>query len=124
MRIMPVWAAGELLSQGGDFNKYVTAKGLTRQEGMVFRHFLRLILLCSEFMQVCPALADPEDWQSFLQDLSGQLTESCRAVDPESTDKAIAAAQSQVDLVKGEAEAEVVEDTEVEEDLDEFADGL
>jgi hypothetical protein len=124
MRIMPVWAAGELLSQGGDFNKYVTAKGLTRQEGMVFRHFLRLILLCNEFMQACPALADPEEWQSFLRDLSGQLTESCRAVDPESTDKAIAAAQSQVDLVKGEAEAEVVEDTEVEEDLDEFADGL
>jgi hypothetical protein len=124
LRIMPVWAAGELLTQGGDFNKYVTAKGLTRQEGMVFRHFLRLILLCNEFMQVCPAEADPEEWQSFLRELSGQLTESCRAVDPESTDKAIAAAQAQVDLVKGETEAIELEDTPETEELEDFGDGL
>jgi hypothetical protein len=126
LRIMPVWAAGELLSQGGDFNKYVTAKGLTRQEGMVFRHFLRLILLCGEFMQVVPAEADPNEWQGFLRDLSEQLTESCRAVDPESTDKAIAAAQAQVDLVKGEAEAKEVEDVDEAEDqeLEEFGEGL
>ncbi len=115
VRIMPVWAAGELLSQGGDFNKYITAKGLTRQEGMVFRHFLRLILLCGEFQQVTPKDADPEEWQGFLTDLSNQLTESCRAVDPESTDKAIAAAQSQVDLVKGESQAvEVADEPETE----------
>ena len=125
VRIMPVWAAGELLTQGGDFNKYVTAKGLTRQEGMVFRHFLRLILLCGEFMQVCPALADPEEWQSFLQELSEQLTESCRAVDPESTDKAIAAAQAQVDLIKGETAAAEVEDVEEPGvELEEFGTGL
>lgn len=124
LQIMPVWAAGELLSQGGDFNKYVTAKGLTRQEGMVFRHFLRLILLCNEFMQVCPLEADPAEWQGFLRDLSNQLTESCRAVDPESTDKAIAAAQAQVDLVKGEAEAVEVDETVIEEELEEFGEGL
>ena len=125
VRIMPVWAAGELLTQGGDFNKYVTAKGLTRQEGMVFRHFLRLILLCNEFLQVCPAEADPEEWQSFLRELSEQLTESCRAVDPESTDKAIAAAQAQVDLIKGEtAAAEVADVEELDEELEEFGTGL
>ncbi len=124
LQIMPVWAAGELLSQGGDFNKYVTAKGLTRQEGMVFRHFLRLILLCNEFMQVCPIEADPAEWQGFLSDLSHQLTESCRAVDPESTDKAIAAAQSQVDLVKGEAEAVEVDEAVIEEELEGFGEGL
>ena len=126
LRIMPVWAAGELLSQGGDFNKYVTAKGLTRQEGMVFRHFLRLILLCGEFMQVTPAEADPEDWKGFLRELSDQLTESCRAVDPESTDKTIAAAQAQVDLIKGEAEAAEVEDVDeaADQELEGFAEGL
>lgn len=126
VRIMPVWAAGELLSQGGDFNKYVTAKGLTRQEGMVFRHFLRLILLCSEFMQVCPADTELDEWQSFLRELSDQLTESCRAVDPESTDKAIAAAQAQVDLIKGETEAKVSDDVDEAEDeeLEEFGGDL
>ena len=34
----PVWAAGELLEFGGDFNKYVTSKALQKQEGIVFRH--------------------------------------------------------------------------------------
>ena len=125
LRIMPVWAAGELLSQGGDFNKYITAKGLTRQEGMVFRHFLRLILLCNEFLAVSPQDTEPEEWQGFLRDVSGQLTESCRAVDPESTDKAIAAAEAQVDLVKGETDAQEAEDVDAsEEEEEEFSAGL
>ena len=40
LRTSPVWAAGELLEFGGDFNKYVTSKSLQKQEGMVFRHLL------------------------------------------------------------------------------------
>ena len=45
LRTQPVWAAGELLEFGGDFNKYVTSKDLQKQEGIIFRHLLRLILL-------------------------------------------------------------------------------
>ena len=58
----PVWAAGELLEYGGDFNKYITSKALHKQEGIVFRHCLRLILLCHEFTQFCPPDADPSEW--------------------------------------------------------------
>src|SRR4030065_515971 len=54
LRTSPVWAAGELLQFGGDFNQYVTSKSLQKQEGMIFRHALRLILLVNEFVQVCP----------------------------------------------------------------------
>ena len=39
-----VWAAGEILRYG-NFNTYVTTKDLTKQEGLIFRHLLRLILL-------------------------------------------------------------------------------
>ena len=46
----PVWAAGELLQFSGDFNKYVTSKALQKQEGVIFRHVLRLILLVEEFL--------------------------------------------------------------------------
>ena len=54
----PVWAAGEVLQFGGDFNKYVTSKQPQKQEGMVFRHLLRLILLIAEFAQTHAARDD------------------------------------------------------------------
>ena len=41
-----VWAAGELLRDfNGNFNLYVRTRDLVKQEGIVFRHLLRLILL-------------------------------------------------------------------------------
>ena len=54
----PVWAAGELLRFNGNFNLYVRTRDLVKQEGIVFRHLLRLILLCGEFAQVTPPDAD------------------------------------------------------------------
>jgi superfamily II DNA/RNA helicase len=89
LRTTAVWAAGELLLFGGDFNKYVTSKSLQKQEGMVFRHALRLILLVNEFLQLCPPDVTEEEWRGDLGDIAARLTESCRRVDPESTDKAL-----------------------------------
>jgi hypothetical protein len=89
LRTSPVWAAGELLQFGGDFNKYVTSKSLQKQEGLVFRHALRLILLIAEFMQLTPPEVSEEQWRGELSDISGKLTESCRQVDPDSTDKVL-----------------------------------
>ncbi|MCI0680851.1 MAG: DEAD/DEAH box helicase [Gemmataceae bacterium] len=99
-----VWAAGELLRFGGNFNKYIQSRDLVKQEGIVFRHLLRLILLCGEFAQVCPADTTPEAWQQEMRDIAGQLTESCRAVDPASTDEAIDKAHA-ADVVEGETVA-------------------
>ncbi len=76
LRTTPVWAAGELLQFGGDFNNYVTSKALQKQEGMLFRHLLRLILLVGEFVQLCPPDVSEEEWRGDLDDIAARLTES------------------------------------------------
>jgi superfamily II DNA/RNA helicase len=102
VRTQSVWCAAELLRFGGNFNKYVQSRDLVKQEGIVFRHLLRLILLCGEFMMVCPPDAVATEWQADLRDLSDQLTSSCRAIDPNSTDEMIEHAHA-ADVVEGEA---------------------
>jgi hypothetical protein len=89
VRIQPVWAAGELLEYGGDFNKYITSKRLQKQEGVIFRHLLRLILLIREFLPLCPADIDPAEWEAGLEDIADRVTSSCRDVDATSTDRAL-----------------------------------
>lgn len=86
-----VWAAGELLNHGGDFNKLITSRKIAKQEGIVFRHILRFILLCEEFL---PHIEKTWVWHSELQSISEQLTESCRDVDPRSTDMMIESAHA------------------------------
>ncbi|MFN4258423.1 MAG: DEAD/DEAH box helicase [Gemmataceae bacterium] len=97
-----VWAAGELQRYAGDFNLFVKARDLVKQEGIIFRHLLRLILLLGEFAQLTPPETTAEAWQADLRDLSEKLTASCRAVDPASTDLMIEQAHA-ADVVEGEA---------------------
>ncbi len=97
-----VWAAGELLRFGGNFNKYVQTRDLTKQEGIVFRHLLRLILLLGEFALVCPPDTTLSDWQADLREITDQLTASCRTIDPTSTDEVIEHAHA-ADVIEGEA---------------------
>jgi superfamily II DNA/RNA helicase len=108
-----VWAAGELIRFAGNFNKYVQSRDLVKQEGIVFRHLLRLILLLGEFAQVTPPDAEAGAWQSELRDLADQLTASCRAVDPTSTDEMIEHAHA-ADVVEGETGAPPVTDAQAE----------
>ena len=89
LRTTPVWAAGELLEFGGNFNKYVTTKRLQKQEGIIFRHLLRLVLLIEEFAQLTPPDLTPETWVSELMDIKDRLVASCRSVDPTSTEKTL-----------------------------------
>ncbi len=83
-----VWAAGEVL-EFNHFNKYITSRGVQRQEGVIFRHLLRLILLVKEFQQFTPPDCSAEEWLVELRDIADRLTEICRQVDPTSTDKAL-----------------------------------
>jgi superfamily II DNA/RNA helicase len=99
---LSVWAAGELLRFGGNFNLYVKSRDLIKQEGIIFRHLLRLILLCGEFAQVTPPETTETAWQWWLRDLANRLTASCRAIDPASTDEIIQQAHA-ADVVEGEA---------------------
>jgi hypothetical protein len=94
VRTQAVWAAGEVLEFGGDFNKYVTSKSLQKQEGIVFRHLLRLILLIGEFLQFCPPETTEDRWRADLGDIADRLTECCRKVDPTSTQKMLDIAEA------------------------------
>lgn len=89
----PVWAAGALLEYGGQFNRYITARGLQKQEGIVFRHLLRMILLLKEFEPLTPPETTPDAWRDELRDIGDALVECCRRVDPQSTDQALEESQ-------------------------------
>lgn len=93
VRTQAVWVAGEVLEFGADFNKYIIGKHLQKQEGIVFRHLLRMILLVGELTQLCPPDTTPDDWRDDLNDIAQQLTASCREVDASSTEKVIEEAQ-------------------------------
>jgi hypothetical protein len=102
-----VWCAAELLRFNGNFNLYVKARDLVKQEGIIFRHLLRLILLCGEFAQVAPTEGSADDWRAELRDVSERLTASCREIDPTSTDEAIERAHA-ADVVEGESQKKVL----------------
>jgi len=102
VKTQPVWAAGKLLEFNGDFDKYIKAIDLVKQEGIVFRHFLRLILLCAEFALVSPPDVDAAEWQEELRELADRLTETCRDIDPQSTEKTIEQIQAG-DALTGQA---------------------
>jgi superfamily II DNA/RNA helicase len=120
-----VWAAADIiLRYGGNFNLYVTTRDLTKQEGLIFRHCLRLILLLEEFEQLTPPGADPEQWKADLKEMKDKLTETCRAVDPSSTDSAIKKAHA-ADVVEGEEHAATQAKATIEPaEQDAFAEGI
>jgi len=93
LRTRGVWAAGELLEYGGDFNKFITSKRLQKQEGVIFRHLLRMILLIGELTQLSPPDVSEQVWREEMEEIADRLTASCRDVDPSSTDKALEHAQ-------------------------------
>ena len=93
LRISPVWVAGEALQYGTDFNKYITGNKLQQQEGIVFRHLLRLVLLIDEMAELCPADISHDQWRDDLYAIADQLEEMCRLADPQSTDQWLADAR-------------------------------
>ena len=86
-----VWAAGEILrGYSGDFEIFVKNRDLLRQEGVLFRHLLRLILLAGEFARVPPEGLDgtgQSDWRDWMRRLAIDLTGVCAKVDPQSTEQ-------------------------------------
>lgn len=96
----PVWIAGEALLFDGNFNKYIQAYGLQKQEGILLRHLLRLILLLDEMASIPPIESTPEEWEDRLDVLIARLTDCCRAVDPESTDEVLDIGHQDDELTK------------------------
>jgi superfamily II DNA/RNA helicase len=87
--VTPVWGIGDLLEHGGDFDKFVRSRDLVKQEGILFKHCLRMILLCGEFEGMVPAGMDINVWAERLRRMEEVLTEACRRVDPQSTEEVL-----------------------------------
>lgn len=100
LRTTPVHVAGEVLEFDGQFNKYIIAKKLQKQEGILFRHLLRLILLLDEMASIPPVESTEEDWEDRLDHQIERLTACCRQVDPESTDEALEQGRGGDELTK------------------------
>ena len=95
--VRSVWCVGDLLRFGGNFDRFVKARDLTKQEGILFRHCLRMILLCGEFALLEPPGLDPNEWRRDMTELAAILTDTCRAVDPGSTDEVITTLRAQAE---------------------------
>lgn len=93
VNVRPVWIVGELAEFGFDFNKYVTSRKLQKEEGILFRHCLRMILLLEEMANIPPVESTVETWEDPFDELADKLTECCRKIDPQSTDEITATPQ-------------------------------
>lgn len=78
------WVAGALHDGNSDMFKFSGSRQLQREEGLVLRHLLRFTLLALEFHAVS---GDPH-----YQDIAARVEESCRAVDKDATERALARA--------------------------------
>jgi len=90
VKIKPVWVIGRLREFNWDFNNYITSYKLQKQEGMIFRHVLRGILLMEEIAEVAPRECDYYQWSDFWYDLADEMIACCESVDPMSTEEVLA----------------------------------
>lgn len=82
LEIRTQWIAGAFLEDGSDFWRFVSSRELAKNEALVLRHLLRLVLLASEF-------AEHTDDPDYL-DIGRGVVEVCRQVDPRHTEKVLA----------------------------------
>lgn len=77
--VQPKWIGGALPDAVGDFYKLVKSRDLVKQEGLILRHLLRLVILAGEFLT---QTEDPD-----YQRIAEIATAACRRVDPRYTDR-------------------------------------
>jgi len=79
IEVQPKWIAGTVFGMDCDFYRYVRFANLVKQEGLILRHLLRLVILAGEFA----AKTEDPDYQR----ISGLATRTCQRVDPRYTDR-------------------------------------
>jgi superfamily II DNA/RNA helicase len=90
--VQPKWIAGDAFRHECEFFKCVKALNLMKQEGLILRHLLRLVILAGEFYV---RTTDPE-----YQRLGELATKTCQRVDEKYTNRFLAEAQSMKELLK------------------------
>jgi superfamily II DNA/RNA helicase len=126
VRVGGVWVAGDVLFFAGKFHNYIGSRDLSKQEGLIHRHLLRMVLLLDEFTRLTPPGLDPEEWRNELRTICDELTEACRQADPETTDLALAQAEGKVVAKPGVAASPTTAapDVAADELVDDFGAGV
>ena len=73
------WIAGGIAEGGGDFARFIAARDLGKNEGIVLRHLLRLVLLAGEFAE---RTEDP-----VYREIARLAMEASRTADPVHTER-------------------------------------
>ena len=85
VEVQPKWIAGGAFEFDCEFFKFVRSRNLIKQEGIVLRHLLRLVILAGEFFG---QTEDPD-----YQRLGEQATRVCQRVDANYTDRFLSNAE-------------------------------
>ena len=76
-----------------DFYKLIHSRNLIKQEGLILRHLLRLVILAGEFHTIT------EDLE--YEAIGERVTRICHQVDPRYTDRFLAEAEQAGKLIGG-----------------------
>ncbi len=90
--VQPKWIAGDAFARDGEFFKCVKALNLVKQEGIVLRHILRLVILAGEFLL---RTEDPD-----YERMSELATQACQRVDESYTNRFLSEANNMRELLK------------------------
>lgn len=90
--VQPKWVAAGLFELDCDFYKFIRARDMVKNEGLVLRHLLRLTILADEFRT--RSAGDPD-----YERIGELATRICRKVDPRYTDRFLASEQEAKKLV-------------------------
>ena len=93
VNVQPKWIAGGAFEMDCEFFKFARAANLIKQEGIVLRHILRLVILAGEFL----LLTEDPDYERIAE----LATSCCQRVDQRYTDRFLEEAENMKKLVRG-----------------------
>jgi superfamily II DNA/RNA helicase len=93
VQVQPKWIAGGIMEHGDDFYKFTKSRELNKNEGLMLRHLLRLVILCGEFH--AHSEEDPD-----YSTIADRVTQICTQVDRRYTDHFLAQQQESTPVVK------------------------
>ncbi len=89
--VQPKWVAGGIIEFESDFFKFARNRNLLKNEGLLLRHLLRLVILAGEF------LLHAEGDLDYAQ-ISDLATKACRRVDERYTDRFLADSEAKKEM--------------------------
>ncbi len=92
VRVQPKWIAGGAFQFDCEFYKFTRARNLFKQDGIILRHLLRLVILAGEFL----ARTEDPDYQQIVE----LTTKVCERVDRQYTERFLSDAEKIKEMAK------------------------